>query len=167
METLQQVFEASLCNVFYAEKQTAKLLPKMIKKAASEELADAFRRHVEQVQRKIDRLEKVFDLIGRPAKAKKSDALQCAVQEAESQTKDTKNGALRDAIMIAGAQALEQYKVSHYQTLSDWAQRLGFSGATRLLVQTLHEDRETDERLSAVKAKVLLDSQESGHRKTA
>ena len=148
MDTLEELFEGTLRNVFYAERQIAKLLPKMARKATSEPLAEAFRTRLEQTQRQIEHLEKVFEVIGATAKAKKNDIVQGAIEEAEALAKKAKNDTVRDAALIAGAQVLDHYKLSRYKTLSGWAQKLGHPEAVQLLDTILREDKEMDERLS-------------------
>lgn len=148
MDTLEELFEGTLRHVFYAERQIAKLLPKMTKKTASEKLAEAFRAHLEQTQRQIERLEKVFEVIDAPTKARKSDAVQGAINETEGSMKKAKSHTVRDAALLAAAQALDHYKISQYQTLSGWAQKLGHPEAAQLLDEILHEDKDMDERLS-------------------
>jgi ferritin-like metal-binding protein YciE len=148
MDTLQELFESTLRNVYYAEKQIAKTLPKMAKKATSERVAEAFRTHLDQTQSQIARLDKVFELIGAQAKGKKCDGIQGTIKEAEGLMKKAKDHTVRDAAMLATAQAIEHYKISRYGTLSAWAQKLGLPEVAQLLDETLHEEKNTDEKLS-------------------
>jgi ferritin-like metal-binding protein YciE len=148
MDTLQELFESTLRNVYYAEKQIAKTLPKMAKKATSERVAEAFRTHLDQTQSQIARLDKVFELIGAQAKGKKCDGIQGTIKEAEGLMKKAKDHTVRDAAMLATAQAIEHYKISRYGTLSAWAQKLGLPEVAQLLDETLHEEKDTDEKLS-------------------
>jgi ferritin-like metal-binding protein YciE len=150
MDTLQELFESTLRNVYYAEKQIAKTLPKMAKKATSERVAEAFRTHLDQTQSQIARLDKVFELIGAQAKGKKCDGIQGTIKEAEGLMKKAKDHMVRDAAMLSTAQAVEHYKISRYGTLSAWAQKLGLPEAAQLLDETLHEEKDTDEKLDAL-----------------
>lgn len=145
MDTLEELFEGTLRNVYYAEKQIPKLLPKMAKKATSEHLAEAFQ--LDQTQSHIERLEKVLEIINAPTKGKKCDAIQGTIMEAEGLIKKAKHHMVRDAAMLAAAQALAHYKISRYATLSAWAQKIGLPQAAQLLDETLHEEKDTDEKL--------------------
>jgi ferritin-like metal-binding protein YciE len=147
MDTLQELFEGTLRNVYYAEKQITKALPKMAKKATSEHLAEALRAQLNQTQGHIERLEKVFEFISAPAKGKKCDAIRGTIKEAEWLIKKAEDRTVRDAAMLAAAQAVEHYKISRYATLSAWAQKLGLPEAAQLLDETLHEEKDTDEKL--------------------
>ena len=148
MDTLQELFEGTLRNVYYAEKQIVKTLPKMAKKATSEHIVESFRIHLDQTQSQIARLEKVFELLDSSPKGKKCDAIQGTIKEAEGLIKKAKEHTVRDAALLAAASAVEHYKISRYGTLSAWAQKLGLPEAAQLLDETLHEEKDADEKLS-------------------
>jgi ferritin-like metal-binding protein YciE len=148
MDTLQELFQGTLRDVYYAEKQITKALPKLAKKATSEHLVDAFRTHLEQTHGRIERLEKVFELIGAPAKGKKCDAVHGIIKEAEGMMKKAKDPTVRDAAILAATQAAKHYEISRYGSLKVWAQKLGIPEAVQLLDKTLREEKDADEKLS-------------------
>ena len=102
---------------------------------------------LDQTQSHIERLEKVLEIINAPTKGKKCDAIQGTIMEAEGLIKKAKHHMVRDAAMLAAAQALAHYKISRYATLSAWAQKIGLPQAAQLLDETLHEEKDTDEKL--------------------
>ena len=148
METLSELFEETLRDIYYAEKHIVKALPKMAKKASSEHLAQAFNQHREQTEGQIERLEQVFEMIDKPARAKKCEAIEGIIKEAEEVMKEADDDTVRDAGMLAAAQAVEHYEISRYGTLKAWALKLGFNDAAELLDETLQEEAETDEKLT-------------------
>ena len=148
MENLHDLFEETLRDIYYAEKAITKALPKMAKKASSEDLAAAFQEHLQQTEGQIERLEQVFKLIEKPARGKKCHAIEGMIEEAEEIIKEAESDTVRDAGMLAAAQAVEHYEISRYGTLVAWAQKLGLSEAAELLEETLDEEKETDEKLS-------------------
>jgi ferritin-like metal-binding protein YciE len=148
MKTLQDLFEATLRDIYYAEKAILKALPKMAKKASSEELAAAFEEHLQQTEGQVDRLEKIFKMIGKAARGKKCEAIEGLAKEADEIIKEAKSDTVRDAGMLAAAQAVEHYEISRYGTLKAWAEKLGMNEAARLLGETLEEEKETDDKLT-------------------
>ena len=148
METLQDLFEDTLRDIYYAEKAILKALPKMAKKASSESLSAAFEEHREQTEGQIERLEKVFELIGKSARGKKCEAIEGLTKEADEIIKEAESDTVRDAGMLAAAQAVEHYEISRYGTLKAWAEKLGMDEAAGLLDETLQEEKETDEKLT-------------------
>jgi ferritin-like metal-binding protein YciE len=148
METLQDLFEDTLRDIYYAEKAILKALPKMAKKASSEDLAAAFREHLQQTEGQVERLEKIFKLIGKAARGKKCEAIEGLTKEADEIIKEAKSDTVRDAGMLAAAQAVEHYEIARYGTLKAWAEKLGMDEAAGLLDETLREEKETDEKLT-------------------
>jgi len=148
MKTLPDLFEATLRDIYYAEKAILKALPKMAKKASSEELAAAFEEHLQQTEGQVDRLEKIFKMIGKAARGKKCEAIEGLAKEADEIIKEAKSDTVRDAGMLAAAQAVEHYEISRYGTLKAWAEKLGMNEAARLLGETLEEEKETDDKLT-------------------
>ena len=148
MENLHDLFEETLRDIYFAEKAITKALPKMAKKASSEELASAFQEHLRQTEGQIERLEQVFKLIDKSARGKKCHAIEGMIEEAEEIIKEAESDTVRDAGMLAAAQAVEHYEISRYGTLVAWAQKLGLSEAAELLEETLDEEKETDEKLT-------------------
>jgi len=150
MKTMEDLFYALLQDVYYAEKQLLKTLPKLAKKANNEQLEKAFLEHREQTEGHIERLEKTFEMIGKKAKGKKCDAILGIIAEGEEVLKEAKDAEVRDAGMIGAAQAAEHYEIARYGTLCAWAKTIGKPEIARLLHQTLEEEKQTDERLSKI-----------------
>ncbi len=148
MKNLQDLFIHTLKDVYYAEKQITKALPKMAKKADSAELRQAFEHHLDETKGQIERLEKVFDLCGEKAKAEKCPAIEGIIKEADEMMGDAKDADLLDATMIAMEQAVEHYEIARYGTLKAWAEQLNMPDCARLLDQTLSQEYATDEKLT-------------------
>ncbi|MGE3624369.1 MAG: ferritin-like domain-containing protein [Bdellovibrionales bacterium] len=162
---LEDLFLDHLKDIYYAEKKILKALPKMAKKLGKDsELAEAFEKHFEETQGQVERLEKVFDLIGEKAKAKKCEALDGLAEEAEELMKEVKCKETLAAGLLAGAQAVEHYEIARYGTLIEWAKLLGHDEAAELLEETLEEEKNTDELLNKMAVdginKAALDAQE-------
>lgn len=148
METLEQLFEETLRDIYYAEKAILKSLPKMAKKTTSEDLAAAFEEHIEQTEGQVARLEEIFQMIGKSARGKRCPAIDGLAEEASELMQEAKDGTVRDAGLLAAAQAVEHYEISRYGTLAAWADKLGLTEAAGLLQETLQEEKETDKKLS-------------------
>lgn len=147
METLEELFEETLRDIYYAEKAILKSLPKMAKKAASADLAAAFEEHIAQTEGQVERLEQIFEMIGKAARGKTCPAIDGLAEEAAEIMKEAKDDTVRDAGMLAAAQAVEHYEISRYGTLAAWADKLGMEDAAQLLRATLEEEKETDTKL--------------------
>ena len=148
METLQELFEETLKDIYYAEKAILKALPQMAKKATSEDLAAAFTAHVEETEQQVVRLEKIFEGLGQKTRGKKCPAIDGIIEEAKELMKEAKDDTVRDAAMLAAAQAVEHYEISRYGTLKASAEKLGMDDAAELLGETLEEEKATDEKLT-------------------
>jgi ferritin-like metal-binding protein YciE len=147
---LNDLFLDTLKDVYYAEKQILRALPKMAKAAASDKLRAAFEKHHDETEGHVERLEKVFELIEKPARGKTCDAIQGILDEGKEIMEDYKGSDALDAGMLAAAQAVEHYEISRYGTLKQWAQHLGIKDAVRLLDETLQEEKKTDETLTSL-----------------
>jgi ferritin-like metal-binding protein YciE len=144
---MDQLFLDEIRDLYDAEKQLTKALPKMAMGAASEELRMAFEDHLEQTQEHVKRLEEIFDGLGEKGAGKKCTAMQGLIKEGgELMAMD--EGALRDAGLIAAAQKVEHYEISGYGSARAHADLLGDAEAVRLLQETLDEEREADEKLN-------------------
>lgn len=148
MDTLEKLFETTLRDVYYAEKAILKNLPKMMKKTSAPRLAAAFEEHIEQTEGQVDRLEKIFDMIGKSARGKRCPAIDGLAEEASEIMEEAEDDTVRDAGLLSAAQAVEHYEISRYGTLAAWADKLGIADASRLLRETLEEEKETDAKLS-------------------
>jgi ferritin-like metal-binding protein YciE len=146
--TLDDLFLDTLRDIYYAEKQIVKALPKMAKAAQDPNLQAGFEKHMDETQGHIDRLEQVFELIGKPARGKTCDAILGILEEGKSVMEDYKGTVSLDAGLIAAGQAVEHYEMARYGTLRTWAARLGYAEAAQLLETTLLEERATDQALT-------------------
>lgn len=147
-KNLTDLFVETLKDIYYAEKQLLKALPKMARSAQSTQLRQAFETHRDQTETQIERLEKVFEMCGTRAKAKTCDAILGIVEEGKEIMEDFKGTDALDAGLIAAAQAAEHYEISRYGALKTWAGQLGMRDAAMLLDETLKEEKQTDQLLS-------------------
>ena len=148
METLKEMFEETLKDVYFAENAIIKALPKMAKKAQSEDLKAAFEEHLEETKGQVGRLDKIFKMLGSKAEGKECPALKGLVQETEELMSEAKNPDVLDAGLIGCAQAVEHYEMARYGTLKAWAEQLEMEDAAELLEETLDEEKAADEKLS-------------------
>jgi ferritin-like metal-binding protein YciE len=147
---LNDLFLDTLKDIYYAEKQIYKSLPKMAKAASSDKLRAAFEKHEGETEAQIERLEKIFEIIGKAARGKKCDAIEGILDEGKEIMEEYEGAPALDAGLLAAAQAVEHYEISRYGTLKTWANQLGLTQAVKLLDQTLAEEKKTDETLSAL-----------------
>ena len=147
-KTLDDLFLDTLKDIYFAEKQLLKALPKMAKAAQDQTLADGFLKHAEETEGHVDRLEQIFELLGKPARGKTCDAILGILEEGKSIMEDFKDTIALDAGLISAGQAAEHYEIARYGTLKTWAQQLGYSDAVKLLDQTLAEEKATDKKLT-------------------
>ena len=145
---LNALFLDTLKDIYYAEKQIYKSLPKMAKAANSNELRAAFEKHHDETEAQIERLEQIFEQIGKPARGKKCDAIEGILDEGAEIMDEYKDEPALDAGLLAAAQAVEHYEISRYGTLKSWATKLGIKDAVKLLDQTLAEEKKTDDALT-------------------
>jgi ferritin-like metal-binding protein YciE len=148
METLKDLFEETLKDVYFAEKAIIKALPKMAKKTKSAALKRAFEEHTEQTKGQVERLDQVFKLLGKKSSGKECPALKGLVEETEELMSEAKGADVLHAGLIGCAQAVEHYEIARYGTLSAWAEQLDMPEAVELLEATLAEEKQTDELLS-------------------
>ena len=141
---LRDLFEDSLKDIYWAEKALVKALPKMVKNATSQELITALTEHLDVTKQQVTRLEEVFGILGKPARAKKCEAMEGLLKEGEGIMEETEPGAVRDAGIIAASQKIEHYEIATYGTLTAFAKTLGEDEAAALLHQTLEEEKEAD-----------------------
>jgi ferritin-like metal-binding protein YciE len=145
---LNALFLYTLKDIYYAEKQIYKALPKMAKAANSDQLRAAFEKHHDETEGQIERLEQVFELLGKPARGKKCDAIEGILDEGKEIMEEYEGEPALDAGLLAAAQAVEHYEISRYGTLKTWASKLGMKDAVKLLDQTLAEEKKTDDTLT-------------------
>lgn len=147
--TLDDLFYDMLKDIYYAEKKILKALPKMMKAMGKEsKLASAFEKHFEETEGQVERLEKVFDIIGQKARGKTCQAIEGLTEEAEDLMHEVDCKATLEAGLLAGAQAVEHYEIARYGTLVEWSKLLGYTDAARLLEETLTQEKKADEILN-------------------
>ncbi|SBW12727.1 Protein YciF [uncultured Alphaproteobacteria bacterium] len=159
---LQELFHDTLRDVYYAERKIVTALQKMKRAALAEELETAFERHREQTQGQIERLQRVFEIIGKPARGKTCEAIEGLIGETEEVIDEYNGSAALDAGLIGCAQAVEHYEISRYGTLRRWAEELGLAEAAGLLNETLKEEAETDAALTKLAERVANDRAKAG-----
>jgi ferritin-like metal-binding protein YciE len=147
---LKELFVDQLKDIYWAEKALTKAIPKMAKKANSPELVDALENHLEETEGQVQKLEQVFEIFDEKPVAKKCEAMDGLIKEAEQIMKDTDEGAMRDAGIIAAAQKVEHYEIATYGTLRTFANILGSQDAVELLDEILDEEKAADEKLTQV-----------------
>src|SRR5579863_6808582 len=147
-KTLDDLFEDTLKDIFYAENKILKALPKMAKAAHSDELKAAFEKHLRETEGHVSRLEKVFKLIEVAPKGKKCEAIEGIIEEGAEIMKEFKGAPALDAGLISAAQAVEHYEIARYGTLKRWAEQMGLDEAANLLDETLTEEKDTDDSLT-------------------
>ncbi|WHA40711.1 ferritin-like domain-containing protein [Agrobacterium larrymoorei] len=152
---LDDLFYDTLKDIYYAERQILKALPKMARAANSDKLKAAFEKHKEETQGQIERLQEVFEIIGKRAQGKTCEAIQGIIAEGEEIMDEFKGSPALDAGLISSAQAVEHYEIARYGTLKAWAEQLGHAKAVPLLDATLQEESKTDEDLTALAAASL------------
>ena len=152
---LEELFLDTLKDIYYAEKQILKTLPKMAKAAQTQELKQAFLTHREETEGQVERLGQVFELLGKPARGKTCQAILGIIEEGQEIMDEYKDKSALDAGLLAAAQAVEHYEMSRYGTLKAWAIRLGYKEAAALLSQTLEEEKKTDRLLSGIADKAV------------
>ncbi len=159
-KTLAELFLWQLKDVYGAENQILKALPKMAKQANSPDLRQAFETHLKETENQVERLNKVFETLGMKASGEKCQALEGIVEEAEEVMSETEDPGVLDAGLIASAQAVEHYEIARYGTLIAWAEQLGNNEVSNLLQETLKEEKHADAVLNKI-------AQESVNRKAA
>ena len=155
MKTLYDLFEATLKDVYYAEASIVKALPKMIKAVKSEDLKAAFEAHLEETKGQVGRLDEVFKLISVKPAGKKCPVIEGLVKECEDVIAEAEDNDVRDAGVLACAQAVEHYEISRYGTLRAWADCLELKDAARLLQETLDQEKHADVKLSELAYDVI------------
>ena len=145
---LEDLFTETLKDIYFAEKQILRALPKMAKEATSPELKEAFEKHRDETENQVERLNQIFELMGRPARGKTCEAIIGIIDEAKEVMDEFKGEDALDAGLTASAQTVEHYEIARYGTLKTWARQLGMDDAAKLLDQTLQEEIKTDKLLT-------------------
>jgi ferritin-like metal-binding protein YciE len=149
-KTLHDAFHETLKDVYFAEKQSVRALKKGAKAAQAPALKEALENHAEESAGHVERLVQVFEIIGKPARAKTCEAMQGLTSEMEEDLEDFGKTEAGDDVLIGCAQAMEHYEMARYGLLKTWAAKLGLSEAEQLLGQTLEEEKKADALLTKV-----------------
>ncbi|MER8864742.1 ferritin-like domain-containing protein [Mesorhizobium sp. M0751] len=161
IKTLDDLFVHTLRDIYYAEKQIEKSLPKMIDKASDPQLKAGFEKHLTQTKGHIQRVEQVFELHGVKAKQVDCPAIDGILEEADDVSGDIADKEVLDAALIASAQAVEHYEMTRYGTLIAWAKQLGRSDCANVLANNLKEEQATDRKLTEMaESKINLQAAE-------
>ena len=147
-KTLESLFYEQLKDIYYAERKILKALPKMARGAQSDALRQAFETLREETEGQVERLQRVFEILGKRAVAKTCPAIDGILEEGEEVLDDYKGNPALDAGLVAAAQAVEHYEIARYGTLKTWAEVLGMKEAVKLLDETLQQETAADEKLS-------------------
>jgi ferritin-like metal-binding protein YciE len=158
IESLNDLFLHELKDLYDAEKQLLKALPKMAKAANYEQLAAAFTEHRDQTEAHVERLEQIFELLEKPARGKKCKGMEGLIEEGSALTEEDAQPAVLDAGLIAAAQKVEHYEIASYGTLATYAKLLGLDQAVQLLEETLAEEKEADEKLTDLASQINFEA---------
>jgi ferritin-like metal-binding protein YciE len=145
---LSDLFHDTLKDIYFAERQILKSLPKMAKAANSQDLKSAFLTHRDETEVHVERLQQIFEIIGKRPQTKTCEAIKGILEEGDEVAEEYAGSEALDAGLLAGGQAVEHYEMSRYGTLKTWAVQLGMTDAAALLDQTLQEEKKTDALLS-------------------
>ncbi len=155
IDSLKELLEEELKDIYSAEKQLLKAMPKMAKTATSPELRAALQEHMEVTRGQVERLEQVFAALGKPAKAKTCKAMKGLLEEAKEIMEEDAEEEVLDAGIIAAAQKVEHYEIASYGTVRTWARAVGENEAADLLQETLDEEGEADHRLTELAESIV------------
>lgn len=161
IETLRDLLIDELKDLYHAEQQLVKALPKMAKAASNEDLKNAFDEHLTQTQGHVDRLEQVFDLLEVPAKGKKCKAMEGLISEGEEKIDEDATPTLKDAALICAAQKVEHYEIAGYGTVRTFADTLGYGDVASILQETLDEEGEADKMLTSIASSINVEAEKS------
>lgn len=163
MESIRDLLIEEMRDLYDAEKRLVKALPKMAKAAANQELSQAFESHLEETRGHVERLERVFELLGERAKGRPCQAMKGLIEEGKERMEEETDEPIRDAAIICAAQKVEHYEIAAYGTLGAWARSLGLDDVAGLLDETLEEEKAADEKLTEVASGVLSEAESMGN----
>ena len=154
VETLQELLVDELKDLYSAEKQIVKALPKLAKAASTTELHDALMSHLEETKGQVERLEKIAELVGKKLTGKTCVGMKGVLEEGSEVLDETEEGTVRDAALIAASQRVEHYEIAGYGSARDFANTLDLSEVAALLEETLEEEKEADKKLTSISKQV-------------
>lgn len=152
--TMQELFIDELKDLYSAEKQIVRALPKLAKASTSEELREALLQHLEETKEQVTRLEQIAEIVGKKLTGKSCVGMKGVLEEGSEVLEDTEKGEVRDAALIAASQRVEHYEMAGYGSARDFAKLLGLSDAAKLLEETLNEEKAADKKLSDISRQV-------------
>ncbi len=152
VKTIDDMFLSELQDIYHAEKQLTRALPKMAKAASSPELKQAFESHLEETKGQIDRLEQVFQLLDKRSRGKKCEAMEGLIEEAKEQMEEIEDPAVLDCALVIAAQKVEHYEIAGYGSMHALAKALGQTEIAALLSETLSEEKAADDKLNKIAA---------------
>jgi ferritin-like metal-binding protein YciE len=161
-ENLHELFVDELRDIYDAEKQLTKALPKMAKAAESPDLKAGFEEHLEITRMQVNRCEEIFKSLGMAARGKPCEGMKGLIEEGQEMMEELETGPTLDAALIASAQKVEHYEIASYGTLATFAEILGLQDAKDLLGQTLDEEKEADEKLTQVAGQINFEAEAEG-----
>jgi ferritin-like metal-binding protein YciE len=167
LTSLDDLLVHELQDIYHAEGQILKALPKLIKAASHPELQAAFEEHLQQTEGQVERLEQVFKLLGQPVKGKKCDGMAGLIEEGKKTMEEDADPAVMDAALIAAAQKVEHYEIASYGCVCTYAEMLGYDQVHDLLGQNMEEEELTDEKLSTLAETVINIEAEEGEEEEA
>ena len=154
LKTLEDLFQHLLQDMYYAEHQIKKALPKMAKKANDKGLQDGFETHLEETKDQIKKLEEVFEILGYEKEKEECEAIEGLLEEGDELIEEAAEGPVLDSALIAAAQKVEHYEIASYGTLCAIAKRLGYKEAASLLHEILDQEKATDDKLSKLSGSI-------------
>lgn len=150
VSTMEELFLDELKDLYSAEKQITKSLPKMAKAATSPDLRKAFETHLEETKGHVERLEKALQILGKPTRGKMCHGMEGVLEEGAEVLEETEKGDVRDAALISAAQRVEHYEIAAYGSVREYAALLGQDDIAELLEETLNEEKAADEKLNSI-----------------
>jgi ferritin-like metal-binding protein YciE len=155
MQAMRELLIDQMKDMYDAEKQLVKALPKMAKAAANDELSQAFEEHLEQTRGHVERIERAFEMLGEKAKSRTCEAMKGLVEEGQEAAKVDFDEPLVDSAIICSAQKVEHYEIAAYGTLSAWSKHMGLNDVAELFDETLEEEKAADEKLTELNTSIL------------
>ena len=158
MDSLRKLYVDELKDLYSAEKQILQALPRMAKKTKNEQLKKAFENHVEETRMQVERLDKIFELLGKSSRGKKCKGMEGLLEEGKEMMQEDMEPEVMDAALIASAQKVEHYEIAGYGTVRTYAQLLGEDQHVKLLQQTLDEEGNTDKKLTQLAGSINVEA---------
>ena len=159
VESIEDLFLDELKDLYSAEKQITKALPKLVKAASTQELSAAFDSHLQETKGHVERLEEIFQKLGKKGTGKTCEGMKGVLEEGSEVVQEIEKGPIRDAGLIAAAQRVEHYEIAGYGSVRSFAELLGKTDIVELLEQTLDEEKAADEKLTKISESVNQEAQ--------